>query len=145
MRLFRIVLVLFTVVSLAMTASAATMSSPTVVMPGQLKWQPQAGNYSMAVLYGNPEKAGYYVVRLKLPPHWTFGVHYHPSQENITVISGTFYAGLGSKMDKSKVTAFPAGSFAAMPANVRHYALTKSEGAVIQIDGQGPSKDIMVK
>ncbi|HET9095235.1 MAG TPA: cupin domain-containing protein [Candidatus Baltobacteraceae bacterium] len=143
MRQFRVLLAL--AIALGIGGAAWAASSPTIVMPAQLKWQPQPGNYSMAVLYGNPGKSGYYVIRLKLPPNWTFGTHYHPAQENVTVISGTFYAGLGSKMDKSKVTAFPAGSFVAMPPNVRHYALTKSEGAVIQIDGQGPSKDIMVK
>lgn len=143
MRQFRILLAL--ALALGIGGAAWAASSPTIVMPGQVKWQPQPGNFSMAVLYGNPDKPGYYVIRLKLPPNWTFGAHYHPDQENVTVISGTFYAGLGSKMDKSKVTAFPAGSFVAMPANVRHYALTKSEGAVIQIDGQGPSKNVMLK
>lgn len=143
MHRFRILLAF--ALALGAGAAAWAASSPTIVMPGQMKWQPQPGNYSMAVLYGNPDKPGYYVIRLKLPPNWTFGVHYHPDQENITVISGTLYAGLGSKLNKSKVTAFPAGSFVAMPADVRHYALTKASGAVIQIDGQGPSKNIMLK
>lgn len=142
MRLFRSVLVALALAAISATAWAA---SPTIVKPGQEHWMPQPGNFSMAVLYGDPSKAGFYVIRLKLPANWTFPVHYHPRQENVTVISGTFYAGLGTKMDKAKAAAFPAGSFVAMPANVRHYAFTRSGPVVIQIVGQGPSVNTMMK
>lgn len=145
MRLLRSILVAFTVATVGLTASAATSSSPTVVMPGQIHWAAQPGNFSMGVLYGDPSKSGFYVMRLKLPANWTYPAHYHPGRENVTVISGTFYAGLGTKMDKAKGIAFPAGSFVSMPPDVRHYAFTKSGPVVIQIEGNGPSQDIMVK
>src|SRR5579884_1758665 len=130
-------------IALGLSAAAWAGSSPKIVMPNQLAWAPQPDKSSMAVLYGDPSKTGFYVLRLKLPPNWTFGVHYHPRQENVTVISGTFYAGIGSTLDRAKAAAFPAGSFVAMPANVRHYAFTRSAPSVIQIDGQGPDQNIM--
>ncbi|HET7815627.1 MAG TPA: cupin domain-containing protein [Candidatus Baltobacteraceae bacterium] len=126
------------------TSAAFAAGAPTVVMPGQEKYTAQPGNYQMAVLYGNPAKAGFWVVRLKLPANWTFPVHYHPDRESVTVISGTFYAGIGSKMDKAHALAFPAGSFISVPPNLRHYAFTKGP-AVIDISGTGPLKDMMVK
>lgn len=61
------------------------------------------------------------------------------------MLSGTFYAGIGAKMNKSTAGAFPAGSFIALPANVKHYAFTKSGPVVIQIDGMGPNENIMEK
>jgi hypothetical protein len=54
-------------------------------------------------------------------------------------------AGIGSKFDKSKASAFPAGSFVAIPEGLKHFAFTKSGAVVLQIDGMGPEKDIMVK
>lgn len=140
----RTLLALAIVLSLGAAAWAAA-AGPTVVMNGTEKWgKPQMGMQE-AVLYGNPDKAGFFVVRLKAGPNWSFPVHYHPTQENVTVISGTFYAGIGDKFDKSKATAFPAGSFVSLPANLKHYAFTKSTGVVLQIDGMGPEKDVMVK
>lgn len=129
----------------AMNSAALAADSPTVVTPGQEHWAAQPGNYSMAVLYGDPAKSGFYVVRLKIPANWTFPAHYHPSRENVTVISGMFYAGMGNKLDKNKVAAYPAGSFVSLPAKMPHYALTKSQPAVLQLEGMGPMQDIMIK
>jgi quercetin dioxygenase-like cupin family protein len=126
-------------------AAVVAADMPTVVTPGQEQWKPQTGNYEMAVLYGDPSKADFYVVRLKLPPNWSFPAHTHPARENVTIISGTFYAGIGTKLDPAKVTAYPAGSFVSLPANTPHYALTKDEGAVIQLEGTGPYAADMVK
>lgn len=129
----------------AFSAAAYAASVPVTVVPGQEHWTPQPGNYSMAVLYGDPSKDGFYVMRLKLPPNWTFAAHYHPGRENVTILSGTFYAGLGSKFDKNALKAYSAGSFISVPAKMAHYAATKSEGAVIQLEGIGPFGDVMIK
>lgn len=137
---------IFSAALLAVLGTAAIAAdAPTISMAGQEQWKAQPGNYSMAILYGDPSKAEFYVMRLKMPANWTFPVHYHPGRENVTVISGTFYAGMGSKFDKTKVTAFPAGSFVSMPAKLPHYALTESSPAVIQLEGIGPMDNIMVK
>lgn len=129
----------------AIGAAAYAASDPVTVVPGREHWTAQPGNYSMALLYGNPSKDGFYVMRLKLPPNWTFPAHYHPGRENVTILSGTFYAGLGSKFDKSALKAYPAGSFISLPPKVAHYAATKAEGAVIQLEGIGPFADVMIK
>jgi quercetin dioxygenase-like cupin family protein len=125
--------------------AAIASEGPTVVAPGHEQWKAQPGNYQMAVLYGDPSKAEFYVVRLKVPANWTFPAHTHPMRENLTVISGTFYAGIGTKMDKTKVAAYPAGSFISLPAKLPHYALTKDTGAVIQLEGTGPLEENMIK
>jgi len=142
MRLLRSALVIAFFAALASTVLAA--SSPTVVMPGQEKWTPQGGGYSMAVLYGDPSKSGFYVVRLKTGANWVFPAHSHSARETITVISGTFYAGIGNKMDPKKLNAFPAGSFISLPPGLAHYAMTK-QPAVIEIAGTEPLKDNMIK
>lgn len=125
-------------------SAASAASGPTVVMPGQEKYAAQPGNFQMAVLYGDPSKPGLWVVRLKLPANWMFPVHYHPSRESVTVISGTFYAGIGKKIDKARASAFQAGSFVSVPPNLPHYAFTKGP-AVIDITGTEPLKNVMIK
>jgi len=128
----------------ALVSTVLPASSPTVVMPGKEKWMPQPGGYSMAVLYGDPSKSGFYVVRLKTGANWTFPAHSHPGRESVTVISGTFYAGIGKKMDAKKLIAFPAGSFISLPPGLAHYAMTK-EPAIIEISGVEPLKDVLEK
>lgn len=97
----------------------------------------------MATLYGDPSKSGYYVIRLNLPANWKFPAHYHPGRENVTVISGTLYAAMGTKWDSKKLMAFPAGSFISIPPRAPHYATVKT-ATVIEISGTEPNKDVML-
>lgn len=138
-----IVFALAALVALA-TPCALAADAPTIVMLGQEKYSPQPGNYQMAVLYGDPSKPGFWAIRMKLPANWAFPPHYHPARENVTVIYGTFYAGLGTRVDRAHATAFHPGSFISIPANVRHYAFTKYP-AIIDLSGTAPLKDVMVK
>lgn len=91
----------------------------------------------MAVLEGDPGKAGLFTVRLNVPDGYKVAPHWHPTTENLTVISGTFNLGVGDKMDESKTTAMTAGAFGSMPARMHHYAWTKGETEV-QVHGMGP-------
>ncbi|HKU67524.1 MAG TPA: cupin domain-containing protein [Candidatus Baltobacteraceae bacterium] len=142
MHILRSVLVAFGILATAATAAAAP--SPTVVLPGHESYGKPDMGASMAVLYGNPDKAGYYVVRMKVGAGWKFPPHFHPGRENVTVISGTFYAGMGSKWDDKKLTAFPAGSFISVPPGAPHFAMAKGP-TVVDISGTEPLKDILIK
>jgi hypothetical protein len=44
----------------------------------------------IAVLFGDPAKEGAYGYRVKVPAGYTVPAHMHPTDENITVMSGTF-------------------------------------------------------
>jgi quercetin dioxygenase-like cupin family protein len=137
---------LITAVLFASLGSIASASSSLVVVdPGQEVWKTQPDKSSVAVLYGNPAASGYYAMRIKFPPNWSEGPHYHPLRENASVISGSVYLGIGTKFDKSKATKYTAGAFASIPAKLAHYAFTTTEGAVVQIDGVGPFQEIMIK
>jgi quercetin dioxygenase-like cupin family protein len=112
------------------------------VMPDQVKWGPAPGlpdGWQVAVLMGNPEKAGPYVERVKLPPNAMVPPHTHPDDENITVLSGSFGIGEGEAADKAKGRMLSAGSFYYLPANMAHFAWAGTEGAIVQIHGIGPS------
>lgn len=91
----------------------------------------------IAVLAGDPGKAAPYTVRLKFPANYVIPAHSHPTDENVAVVSGMFYAGMGDKLDKNAAGALAPGGFANMPAGVNHYAFTKAETTIL-LFGIGP-------
>ncbi len=125
-------------------ANAIAASGPTTVTPGQEHWTKLKDKTSIAVLYGNPDKPGFTVIRIKVPAHWSTPLHYHARRENVTVMSGIVYGAFGERPKEQSVAAYPAGSFISVPANMSHYAFTKSQGAVMQLEGEGPFQDIIL-
>ncbi len=112
-----------------------------MVTPADVKWQDGPPSLpkgaQMAVLEGDPSKEGAFVMRAKLPDGYKIPAHTHLKDERVTVIAGTLNLGMGAKFDEKEVMALPAGSYARMPAGMKHYAWAKGE-TVIQINGEGP-------
>jgi len=124
------------------SASALADAPMTMMTPKDVKWGDAppifAKGAKMAVLYGDPSKDGQlFIVRLKMPAGYKIAAHWHPTDENITVLSGTFLLGMGDKLDASKAKAFPAGSFAVAPAKMNHFAIAKT-AAVVEVSAIGP-------
>src|SRR2546428_5347558 len=105
--------------------AAAPEAAPAHVMltPGAIKWQPFApggAGAKLAVLSGDPEKSGPFVIRIrqpagrKVPPHW------HPTDENVTVVKGTLYFAMGEKFHKRGARELSAGSYLLLPAKMPH-------------------------
>lgn len=91
----------------------------------------------VTVLSGDPFKDGPYVLRLKMPAGYKLPAHNHPTQENVTVISGNFNIGMGNKLDEKKGIELSAGGYGEAPAKMNHFAWTTSP-TVVQVHGQGP-------
>jgi hypothetical protein len=73
----------------------------------------------IAVLAGDPTKTGPYTVRLKFPANYDIPAHSHPTDENVAVVSGEFFAGMGTKLDRKSGGSLGPGGFALMPARRR--------------------------
>lgn len=133
----KLLLTLILVGSMLAGASCATVQT---ALPENVKWasSPTLPGAQFAVLAGDPTKPGLTTVRVWFPANFQVPAHFHPVTENVTVISGTVYVGMGDKLDMAKGTAYPAGSFSTMPADHRHYAWTKDE-TIIQIHIVGPT------
>jgi quercetin dioxygenase-like cupin family protein len=91
----------------------------------------------VAVLHGDPAKEGHFVMRLKAPDGFKVPPHYHPSDENLTVLQGTFMIGTGEKADPAGLKPLNAGDYMFMPKETRHYGMMKGE-TILQISGMGP-------
>lgn len=121
---------------------AADAAQHVLVAPADVKWGPAPPSLppgaQMAVLDGDPSKAGLpFVIRAKFPDGYRISPHWHPADENVSVLSGTFVVGMGDKFDEKSMKALGAGGFARMPKHMHHFAMAKGE-TVIQVHGVGP-------
>jgi len=91
----------------------------------------------MAVLQGDPSQPGYFTVRLELPAGTRIYPHFHPTDEYLTVISGTFLVGMGDSLNVAKSSVMPAGAFGTVAANMHHYAIARGK-TVVQVSAMGP-------
>ena len=66
-----------------------------------------------------------------MPPHW------HPGDEYLTIVSGTFAVGMGSAYDAKALHTMPTGSYALLPHAMHHFALSKTS-TIVQVHGMGP-------
>lgn len=112
-----------------------------VIWPEMVNWQPLAAFPTaarLAVLVGDPNQPGPYVIRMRIPA----GERVHPlrdSEDRIyTVISGVFYIGLGEQFDESKLTAHGPGTLLIVPGGQAHFHWAKSGEYVAQVTGIGP-------
>lgn len=123
---------------------AAELNPKAVVvqLPDQIPWSaPDARGGQIAILSGDPNKPGPYVVMNR----WIKGnhfsrPHFHPNDRFITVLKGTWYVGSGDKFDPDHGTvAVPAGSFVTHYGKQVHWDGAKDEDAEILIVGEGPA------
>ena len=130
--------------SLAVAALAALLLPATVhaqTPTPALSWGPAPAVFpagaKMAVLQGDPSKPEWFTVRLDLPSGYRVQPHFHPTDELLTVISGTFLLGMGDKLDEAKATVLPTGGFGTVAANMHHYAVARGH-TVVQVQAMGP-------
>jgi uncharacterized protein (TIGR02246 family) len=127
-------------------APAAVASSPNmnIVANSSLAWSdftPPGFEPGMrlAVIQGDPGKEGAYTLRLQFPAGYRFPVHWHPTVENLTVVSGTFQLGMGNTADWNNLKNYGPGDYLYIPPRHAHFGGSAASGAsVIQLHGQGP-------
>jgi quercetin dioxygenase-like cupin family protein len=131
-------------------AGHSDMKAPSHVMlsAGEVAWGPGPPSLppgaQLALVEGDPTKAGStYTLRAKMPDGYRVPPHRHPVTENVTVLEGSLYVGMGDKFDESVGRELTVGSFASMPKGVRHFAWAKGE-TVIQVHGVGPFEVVYV-
>jgi anti-sigma factor ChrR (cupin superfamily) len=111
-----------------------------IVHYGDLKWTPIIKGCDLASVSGNSDVEGApFVVRLRCVDGAKIPAHWHPTDENVTVLKGTFLVGMGETFDETKLQTMNVGNFAMMPKEMRHFGMTKGE-TIVQIHAAGPFK-----
>jgi quercetin dioxygenase-like cupin family protein len=115
-----------------------------IVHFGDLKWTPIMKGCDLASVSGDPSAEGaLFVLRIRCADGTKIPAHWHPTDENVTVLKGTFLLGMGETFDESKLQTMNVGNYLLMPKEMRHFALCKGE-MIVQIHGTGPFKNIWV-
>jgi quercetin dioxygenase-like cupin family protein len=92
----------------------------------------------MAVVSGDPGKAGMFKVQLKMPANYTVPPHHHPTDEIVRVHSGTLNYGMGDKVDKAAAGQLTdPKTHVTMAAGMNHWVFT-TEPTVVEVSAMGP-------
>jgi hypothetical protein len=128
------------VVSLA-SARTTDLNSAAIAykLPDQIKWTDDPIGSKHAVLLGDPGKPGLYVVLVKWTAHHMSHPHFHPNDRFLTVLSGTWWVGTGSKFDPDNTVPLPAGTFVTHFGKQIHYDGAKDGDVVLEVVGEGPA------
>lgn len=141
MRYLKSAVVPLTAVLLAAMAACSDTVTTSVAAEPVLNWGPAPAIFppgaQMAVLQGNPGSTALFTVRLRLPDGYKIPPHTHPTDENVTVVSGTFRVGMGTTFDLATASTLAAGGFVTAAANGAHFAAAQGE-TVVQVHALGP-------
>jgi quercetin dioxygenase-like cupin family protein len=104
----------FALLGLAGLAGAETAAEHHVLTGGAaIKWGPPPPVFpsgaKFAVVDGDPAAKGLVTVRFMMPAGYQIAPHWHPTDEHITVLSGTLSIGMGDKLDMDHGKTLKAG------------------------------------
>jgi hypothetical protein len=109
----------------------------TVTIPDKIEWR-KGANSDTANVQGDPSKPGLYIQLIKWHPHNMSRPHSHSTERYITVLSGTWWIGTGTKYDPDSTYPVTAGTYVVDIANQIHYDGAKDTECVLEIVGMGP-------
>src|SRR5882762_2558743 len=111
-----------------------------IVHYGDLKWTPIMKGCDLAAVSGDPNAEGApFVLRIRCADGTKIPAHWHPADESLTVLKGTFLVATGEAFDEGKLQTMNVGNYVLMPKEMRHFAICKGE-TIVQIHGAGPFK-----
>ena len=127
-------------ISVALLAAAGSTAGAKT-KPADLKWGAAPPSLpsgaQMAVVSGDPGKAGMFTVEIRFPAGYAVPAHSHPTKETLTVLSGKVGYGMSNKLDKAKAKWLTAGHKAVMNAKMNHWVFADAP-ADVQVSGMGP-------
>ena len=126
----------------AQAAAPAEATDFVAANAAMLRWSDFASpgfapGVKISVLHGNPAAPGRFVLRLSFPDGYQVPLHWHPTAEYVTVLSGGVDFGMGNAVDASAAQAHGPGDFAFIPARHAHW-LTARGPTIVQVSGNGP-------
>ena len=129
--------------ALLLTIVATTVVAAAPAAAKGMKWMDASGaglpaGAQMAVVKGDPSKAGEFTIRVKMPAGYTVPPHSHPGDEVVRVMGdGTLSYGMGDKLDRANVGSLTKGYHVTMAAGMNHYVFT-TDPIELQVSGTGP-------
>jgi quercetin dioxygenase-like cupin family protein len=126
---------------LALGAATLHAQDSTATKKPELKWGPAPPVFpkgaTMAVVSGDPSKAEMFTIQLSMPDGYKIAPHFHPTDESVEVLKGTFLVGMGDTLDVSKAKTMKEGEKGSIAANMHHYGTAKG-ATVLSVTAMGP-------
>jgi quercetin dioxygenase-like cupin family protein len=115
--------------------------------PSDITWVQRRASPDVfyAGIYSDPAKPGPYAFRVRAQAGHRLAPHTHPDERTVTVLSGTYWSGVGETFAEGALRAFPAGSFYVIPAGLPHFSAVLEGEVEFQEAGVGPSSHDLVK
>src|SRR5438093_5673037 len=121
--------------------TALLVNTALAQAPSPWKWGPAPPSFppgaKLAVLQGDPGQSALFTVRLDMPAGYKLPPHFHPTDESVTVIQGTFLIGMGDKLDVAHASPLKAGAFVTAGAGPHHLRGGRGR-ALLPVHGVGP-------
>ncbi|WP_262696116.1 cupin domain-containing protein [Kordiimonas aquimaris] len=106
---------------------------------------PEFEGLEVALIAGNPNAPGPYVLRAKFAAGILSKPHSHDQIRHITVLKGIWHFGLGPSGSCDGTKPINAGGTALHPKGVVHYDGACGSETIVEITGIGPVKTTFVK
>ncbi|HET7151933.1 MAG TPA: cupin domain-containing protein [Candidatus Acidoferrum sp.] len=102
------------------------MEARKIVHAGDLKWTPIIKGCAIATVEGDYNVEGQpFVLRFQCADGAKVSTHWHPTDENMTVLKGSFLLGMGETFDESKLKPVNTGNLLFIPKEMRHYGKSR--------------------
>jgi len=77
------------------------------LLPSDIAWEQRRSSPDVfyAGIYGEPAKPGPYAFRVRAQAGHSLPPHTHPDERTVTVLSGTYWSGVGETFDEAKLEA----------------------------------------
>jgi hypothetical protein len=119
---------------LVKSQQASQQAAPTHVVP--LKVFPRDQRFE--AVSGDIKKAGeVYVIRIHSEAGYIVMPHFHPEDEHIVVVKGSWALGMGEKFSADKLETMDVGTYGLVAKKMAHFARSRTD-AIVQVHGIGP-------
>jgi hypothetical protein len=123
------------------TTVSASAVTPDSANDGGLTWGPAPpglpSGARVAVVSGDPGKAGPFTVRIDMPPDYMVRPHDHPTSETLRLIEGTVHFGHGAKWNDKAMKEMAPDTPVTLAAKEPHY-LHAAGHVVLELQSTGP-------
>ena len=141
-RLMFLALPLLLVAGPAVQAKKTAAAAPAKkTAPADLKWMDGPpglpAGATFAVVSGDPSKKGMFTIQVRMPANYAVRPHWHPTDENVTLVSGKAAYGMGDQLDRAAGQAINPGDKVLMKAKGHHWLFT-GDGAEVKVTAMGP-------
>jgi hypothetical protein len=120
---------------------ATTATATDTAADAGLAWGPAPEGLPtgarVAVVSGDPTKAGPFTLRVDMPPEYAVRPHYHPTSEELRLIEGTLHLGHGKKWDQGAMKEVAPDQPVTIGAKEPHFMHAASR-VLLEVQSTGP-------